>query len=120
MLNLPDHSDHDIPIFTPADMLALRWRTSRAPKIPPPHAVIIGYQRDPFLGLLKRHRAAKVDGFFGELWVLTTRDNSIGIFHPLGPGAPVVAAAVEELMAFGVQRFISIGLAGSLQPDLNS
>lgn len=120
MLNLPERADDDAPIFTATDMLAQRWRTSRAPKISPPHTVIIGYQRDPITALLKRYRAAKVDGFFGEFHLLKMRDHSIGVLQPVGPGAPIVAATVEELIAFGVQRFISIGLAGGLQPDLHS
>jgi uridine phosphorylase len=117
MLDLPEHSDQDIPIFTAADMLAYRWRTDHAPKIPPPHAVILCYQRDSITALLKRDRAAKVTGFFGDLRLLKTHPHPIGILHPIGPGAPIVAAALEELIAFGVQRFISIGLAGGLQPD---
>ncbi len=120
MLDLPEHSDRDVPILTAADLLAHRWRTHHAPRISPPHAVIICYQRDPITALLKHHHAEKIDGFFGELRVLKTRDRPIGLLHPAGPGAPIVAAALEELIAFGVRCFISIGLAGSLQPDLNS
>lgn len=120
MLNLPEHADDDAPIFTAAEMLAQRWRTGHAPKVSLLHTVIICYQRDPIAALLKRHRAAKVDGFFGDLRVLKTRGHPIGMLQPVGPGAPIVAAAVEELIAFGAQRFISIGVAGGLQPDLHS
>ena len=118
MMNLPEHSDDNLPILRAADMLAYRWRAGRAPKGPPPQTVIVCYQRDPLAALLKRYRAARVDGFLGELHVLKTKRNSIGVLHSLGPGAPIVAATVEELIAFGVKQFISIGLAGSLQPDL--
>jgi uridine phosphorylase len=120
MLNLPDHSGSDAPLFTAADMLAQRWHVGRAPKIPPPHAVVICYQREPIASLLKRCHAEKVEGFFGELRVLKMHNRLIGVLHPAGPGAPIVAAALEELIAFGVQQFISIGLAGGLQPDLLS
>jgi len=120
MLNSPDPSNRDQPVLTAADMLAYRWRASRMPRIPPPHSVIICYPRDLFTALIKRYRAAKVDGFFGELRVLKSRDRPVGLLHPLGPGAPIVAAAVEELIAFGVQRCISIGLAGGLGSDLHS
>ena len=118
MLKVPEPADDDAPIFTAADMLAQRWRTSRAPKILPPHTVIIAYQRDAIATLFKHHRHTKIDGFFGEFHVLKMHDHSIGLLHPVGPGAPIVAAAMEELIAFGVQRFIAIGLAGGLQPDL--
>lgn len=120
MLNLPDHSGCDTPMFTAADLLAQRWRTGRAPKIPPPHAVIICYQREPIAAVLNRYHAEKVEGFCGELRVLKTHNRPIGMLHPAGPGAPMAAAALEELIAFGVQQFISIGLAGGLQPDLLS
>ncbi len=120
MLNLPDHSDHDTSIFTAADMLAYRWRISRAPKISPPQTILVCYQRDPIMALLERQRAVKADGFLGEVSVLKTRNQSIGLLHPVGPGAPIVALAIEELIEFGVQRFISIGLAGGLTPDLNT
>ncbi len=118
MLNLPDHSDDNTPIFSAADMLAYRWRAGRAPKGPPPQTIIVCYQRDPIAALLKRYRAARVAGFLGELHVLKTNRRSIGVLHSIGPGAPIVAATVEELIAFGVKQFISIGLAGGLQPDL--
>jgi uridine phosphorylase len=120
MLNFPKHADHDTPILTAAELLAYRRRTSRAPKSLLPQAVIISQQRDPIDGWLKRYRAAKVAGFFGELRVLKTRQHPVGVLHPVGPGAPIVAMVVEELSACGVQRFISIGVAGSLQPALHS
>ncbi len=120
MLNLPEHPSRDTSILTAADVLAYRWRTGRAPKVSPPQAVVICYQRDPFTTLLKRHHAANVDGFLGELRMLRVRDHRIGLLHPAGPGAPNVAVLLEELNAFGVHQFISIGLAGSLQPDLHS
>src|SRR5262245_23713593 len=119
-LDLPDHADDDTPILTAAEMLAYRWRTGRAPQNPPPHTVIVCYQLDPLTNLLKHRRAAKVDGFSGDFQILKTPQHPIGILHPAGPGAPLVAALMEELIAFGVQSFVTIGLAGGLQPDLHS
>jgi uridine phosphorylase len=117
MLNVPEPADDFI--FAAADLLAQRWRMSRAPKTPPPHTVIIGYQRDAITALFKHYRHTKIDGFFGEFHILQLHNHSIGLLQPVGPGAPIVAAAMEELIAFGVQRFIAIGLAGGLQPDLH-
>ena len=121
MLNWPGPAaEDDAPFISAADLLAWRWRQGRAPKNAPPHTVIIVHQRDPLAAVLKHHRARKIDGFFGELYALTTRSQPIGVLHPAGPGAPMMAAALEELIAFGVARFVAIGLAGSLQPDLFS
>ena len=120
MLNLPEQAPEDEPIFTAADLLAQRWRGGHAPKVPPPHTIIICYQQAAIASLLKRYRHTKVDGFFGDLYLLKTRGLPIGVLQPVGPGAPIIAAVLEELIAFGVQRFVSIGLAGGLQSDLHS
>jgi len=104
-------------VFSAADLLRQRWSKGRAPRISPPPAVIIGYQRVTLKALLKRYRQRKVEGFFGEFHLLQTRGQPIGVVQPVGPGAPIIAAVLEELIAFGVQRFVSIGLAGGLQPD---
>jgi uridine phosphorylase len=120
MLNLPDHELDDEPIISAADLLRQRWNKRGAPRVPPPHTVIIGYQRAVIAALLKRYRHVKVDGFFSDFHILKTHGQPIGVLQPGGPGAPIIAAALEELIAFGARRFVSIGLAGGLQPDLHS
>jgi uridine phosphorylase len=120
MLSLSEQALDDEPIFSAADLLAQRWREGRAPQVPPPHTVIVCQQRAAIDALLKRYRHSKVDGFFGSFHLLKTRGRPIGVLQPAGPGAPIIAAVLEELIAFGVQRFVSIGLAGGLQSDLHS
>jgi uridine phosphorylase len=41
----------------------------------------------------------------------------IAVFHP-GVGAPLAAGFLEEAIAHGVHRFIAVGTAGGLVPDL--
>ena len=41
----------------------------------------------------------------------------IGVFHP-GVGAPLAAGFMEEAIAHGVRRFMAVGTAGGLVPDL--
>jgi len=120
MLNLPEHALEDEPIFTAGDLLAQRWGRGGAPKVPPPHTVIMCYQRPAIAALLKRHRHTKVAGFFGDLQLLKTRGQPIGVLQPAGPGAPLAAAVLEELIAFGVRRFVSLGLAGGLSSELHA
>jgi uridine phosphorylase len=44
----------------------------------------------------------------------------VGVVPISGPGAPFAAIVVEELAALGVEQFVIVGLAGSLQPDLRA
>jgi uridine phosphorylase len=120
MLDLPEHALEDEPIFTARQLLAQRWSRGRAPQVPPPHTVIICYQRPALAAVLKRYKHTKVAGFLGELQLLKTRGQLLGVLQPAGPGAPVAAAVLEELIAFGARRFVSLGLAGSLSPDLRA
>lgn len=41
----------------------------------------------------------------------------VGVFHP-GVGAPLAAGFLEEAIAHGVRRFMAVGTAGGLVPDL--
>ena len=109
----------DTPIMTARDLLAYRWRHTRAPRRAAPPAVIVCYQREPLAHLIKHYRATRVDGFFGELYAWKVGQIPIGVLRPIGPGAPIAAMVLEELIAFGVKRFVLIGLAGGLQSDLH-
>ncbi len=61
---------------------------------------------------------------FGAPWIppyvvyRVTRD--VGVCALRGPGAPYAAIILEELAALGVRRFVIVGMAGSLQSDLES
>ncbi len=120
MLNLPEHALEDEPILSAGDLLAQRWRKGRVPKVSPPHTVVMCYQRPAIAALLKRRRHTKVAEFFGGLHLLKTRGQRIGVLQPVGPGAPIAAAVLEELIAFGVRRFVSVGLAGGLSFELQA
>lgn len=41
----------------------------------------------------------------------------IGVFHP-GVGAPLAAAFLEEAVAHGVRKFMAVGTAGGLVPEI--
>jgi uridine phosphorylase len=69
--------------------------------------------------IVENHKVTPVDGFHGIMYLLPETKNEVAIIGQFGIGAPVVASILEELVAFGVKRFISIGTAGTLQKDLN-
>ena len=50
--------------------------------------------------------------------ILRSPKGSLGLIR-VGIGAPSLAVTVEELMARGARRFVSVGYAGCLQPHLD-
>ncbi len=50
---------------------------------------------------------------------LRTPRGALGLVETRGIGAPALAATMEELIARGARRFVSVGIAGCLQAKLN-
>jgi O-antigen/teichoic acid export membrane protein/uridine phosphorylase len=105
------------PVFSAADLLAERWRRGRRPSAPPPEAVVLCYQRDLLAYVRHKHIGKPVAGFLGEVYALKGGGGRVAVAGNFGIGAPAAVIQLEELAAFGARRFLSIGLAGSLQPE---
>lgn len=50
--------------------------------------------------------------------LLRTPRGALGLVQSRGIGAPALAVTMEELMARGARRFVSVGIAGCLQSNL--
>ena len=105
---------HELPsLITPAKVLEHRRQYGRVPTSPPPKTVIFCYQGRFLTQALEKMPHRQCEGCFSKLFYLTDYpDVAIGDF---GIGGPLVAFKMEELIAWGVQQFISLGTAGSLQ-----
>jgi uridine phosphorylase len=109
----------DQPVFTAKDMLELRWRLSHhRPAVRPPEAAILCYQPELLRYIRLKYRLQRVRGFFGEIYLFRRGRGRLAIAGNFGVGAPAAVMVLEELAAFGVRQFLSIGLAGGLQSDL--
>jgi uridine phosphorylase len=118
--SFPNSSKYQEPaVLNAAQMLAHRKRTVNLPDAPPA-SVIFCYQSSLAQYLVRHHPVKRIHGFFGDLLLIKSTHGQVAVAANFGIGAPVVAVLVEELAAWGVQRFLSIGLAGGLQPDLRS
>ena len=57
-------------------------------------------------------------GMYRRVVTLDRADGRVGVIGGFGIGAPVAAVVLEELIAIGAQRVVSMGTAGGLQSDL--
>ena len=103
--------------FGPSDFLAYLRRTGRLEHSAVPRGIVLCYQRRLFDHVLKVEglsRAEQSQTFRG-LVTLAATGHQIGVVGEFGIGAPAAAAVLEEFIALGTRRFISIGTAGALQ-----
>ncbi len=106
-------------LVTPEIFTEYRKEIGRYPEYTPPRGIIFCYQPRLLDYIVKNYAVTKVEGIGGNLHLLKDTNNQIGVCGKFGIGAPVVAILMEELIAFGVKRFLSIGIAGSLQKNLH-
>ena len=107
------------PFFNPSDFLGYIRGMGKLGTKPAPEAVVLSYQRSLFDHVCKTRPVSSAQGYFAnELRYLDEEDDRVAIAGNFGVGAPAAAVMLEELIAFGVKRFISIGTAGSLSKDI--
>jgi len=105
-------------LVTPRAYLAYARSRGTVPQGRPPEGLIIAYHKNLMRYVLQHHRARRVKGFFGEMFLLHETDNRVAIIGNFGIGAPGAVIHLEEFIEWGVPKFVSVGTAGGLQRDL--
>ncbi len=107
-------------IINPDHFLRYTREQGKELKFPAPKGIIFSYNSKLLEYIIDHHQAEKVENFFGagDLYLLKDTNGQIGVVANFGIGAPVAVTLLEELIAFGIKRFISIGSAGTLQPHI--
>lgn len=83
-----------------------------------PDSVIFCYETTLRDFVLENENVKKIEFFISELYLLSDYDKSgIGVCTNFGIGPSGVVTLMEELIALGTKRFISIGYAGGLQKN---
>jgi uridine phosphorylase len=108
------------PVLKPAELLAYRRAHGQLPDFPAPQAVIFLPQKSLAEYVLRRHATKRIKGFLGDFYLLKRTDGEIAISTNFGIGAPVIATLTDEFAALGARQFALIGLAGGLQPDMQT
>ncbi len=102
-------------IFGAKDFLEFKRRVGRGPRFKPPKGVILCYQKQLLEFVERNYNVFVPRGTIKGLRLLKDTDESIGVAADFGFGAPVAVAVMEDLIAFGVKEFVSLGYAGSIQ-----
>jgi uridine phosphorylase len=114
--NLPGKHADDA-LFAPAEYLAYARTHGLVDPAPPPEAALLCYQPGLARRLLGAGSAPR-PRMPGHVRPLPGGDGRIAVASGFGIGAPAAAVVLEELVAWGVRRVVSVGTAGTLQPRL--
>jgi uridine phosphorylase len=108
---------HDA-VITPSEVVA---RYLENGDLVVPKSVILTYQ-GMIPQVLTHQGYSKAQGYPGPwrtLWLPEPPvPPSVGVANGFGIGAPAASTVLEDLIALGVRRFISIGAAGCLDPEI--
>jgi uridine phosphorylase len=105
-------------MITPREVMEYRKRIGAFTGASPPRCAILCYQSRLWNHITNTHETEKLEGFFGDVRLLGETGGRIAVAGGFGVGAPAAVLCLEALVAFGVTQFLSIGTAGTLQPDV--
>ncbi len=107
------------PLLKAKDFWDYKKKIGAIPNIDPPRGVILCYSPTLLNYILNNYDVKRIDHVVGEFfYLLEEKGTQIGVCGGFGIGGPIVGLLIEELTAFGIKKYISIGVAGSLQTDL--
>ena len=115
--NFPDKYD-GTSIINGKDFWKYKKELGIYPEIDPPKGVIFTFQPSLMTHIINNYPVKKIRNVFGDFYLMEQSQGNVGICGNFGIGAPIAAILLEELSAFGVKYFISVGTAGALQRDL--
>lgn len=108
--------------ISPQEFIAYLKSSGRLPELPELGGLILTYQPALLDVVASQPGVRRVENGFGGTTLLIAADGPdqlpVLLCGGFGIGAPMVTAILEEWIAFGVQKVVSIGIAGGLQPDL--
>jgi purine-nucleoside phosphorylase len=87
------------------------------PDFPPPKTVITIYSSSLLKRILADYNYRQGTRCFDHLYLID--DGKVAVFYIGGMGAPALIHKMEELIAFGVKKFISVGYAGTLTKEFS-
>jgi len=103
-------------LVSPREFLDYLHREGFYPEFAMPERVVMCYQESLFRYILASEDVEPLPLTKYGLHVLRSAGGEVAVAGRFGIGAPMATIVLEELIAFGAKAFLSIGIAGSLQP----
>lgn len=117
--NVPEKHTSE-PLIRAEDMLALKKRQGKFPSCAPPQGVIFCMRSDIPRRLRWQIPLKKVGRTLGDISLFRSTKGRVGVLTDFGIGAPALVAFAEEMIAWGVRRFVLLSWGGSLQSSLKA
>jgi uridine phosphorylase len=105
-------------VIDPARVLHERKKDGQHPSCSIPDGVIVCYDTALWQWICTHPDRVDCDGWLTGSHLLPCAERRILITKAAGVGAPTAAMTLEELIAFGITQFVSLGAAGGLQKSL--
>ena len=109
----------DRVIIEPARVIEERKEIGLHPSCPVPAGAIICYDAAFWQWISANPGYVECDGWLKGTYLIPYEDSPILVLKVPGFGAPTAVMTLEELIAFGIKKFVSLGTAGGLQPNMN-
>jgi uridine phosphorylase len=109
----------DKAVIEPARVIQERKQIGLHPSCPVPDGAIICYDAAFWQWICAGSGYVECDGWLKGAYLVPYRDFRILVLKVPGFGGPTAVMTLEELIAFGIKKFVSLGAAGGLQKDMN-
>lgn len=105
-------------IIEPSGVIGERKKAGLHPTTPFPSGAIICYDSALWNWISTLPGRIECDGWLKGAYLLTHNDTMILISKAAGFGAPTAVLTLEELVAYGIRKFVNLGTAGGLQKNM--
>ncbi len=105
-------------IIEPRGVIEERKKAGLHPTIPVPAGAIICYDSALWQWISTVPGHVECDGWLKGSFLLPQADAWILVSKAAGFGAPTAVMTLEELIAFGISKFINLGTAGGLMKEM--
>jgi uridine phosphorylase len=109
----------DKAVIEPARVIQERKKIGLHPSCPVPAGAIMCYDAAFWQWVCAAPGNVEGDGWLKGAYLVSCNDSRILVLKVPGFGAPTAVMSLEELIAFGIKKFVSLGAAGGLQQNMN-